>query len=176
MKCLPVFAMLMCCAVWGNAASVRKHHRRPLQRGPLDNSETWNNLRAVAEHAQEMDRNHTTRLIPLMSQEKLKNKESCCMHANILNYYIRNVLTKQGDHHERLPIVKDDLERVEKDLKEHAKCDPRKYDENEYNQKFRANYEAAGIKASIKAISEIDILFHYLYESCNYSLEIRAGN
>ncbi|XP_063068003.1 interleukin-22 [Engraulis encrasicolus] len=167
MKALLSFALvLMCSVAWGDAASIipPKHHRRPK---PLDNSVTWNNLMVVAKHAQAKDKDHETRLIPVISEEKLKDNDTCCMNANILDYYLRNVLTTEGEHHKRLPAVKQDLHRVKRDLENHASCDPQKYDENEYNQKFRKNYRAAGTDAPNKAIGEMDILFHYLFESCN---------
>uniref|UniRef100_A0AAY4EKQ6 Interleukin 22 n=1 Tax=Denticeps clupeoides TaxID=299321 RepID=A0AAY4EKQ6_9TELE len=147
MNCLLLFAIVMCCSLHaGDAAPPAAHHlhRRPR---PLDNSATWNNLIIVAKHAQEKDRNHNTRLIPIIPDEKLKDKDTCCLSANILDYYLRNILHVRGNHHKRLSAVKEDLHRVRRDLVDLAKC--------------------VGEEAPNKAIGEIDILFHYLYESCN---------
>ncbi|XP_062384397.1 interleukin-22 [Sardina pilchardus] len=167
MKSFLILTFVVCCAIWGDAASLlpRRRHCSP----PLDNSATWNNLMAVAKHAQGQDKSHMTRIIPKMSDNKFKENDTCCVHANILDYYLRNVLTDSlptEDHHSRMPIVKEELRKVRDDLKTNARCTVEKYDEYNYNRKFRENFLAAGVKATIKAIGEIDILFHYLYESC----------
>ncbi|XP_041936017.1 interleukin-22 [Alosa sapidissima] len=167
MKSFLVLAFVVCCAVWGDTASLLTRHKHCSQ--PLDNSATWNNIIDVAQHAQGLDKNHMTRILPKMPEKEFKENDSCCVHANILDYYLKNVLTDAlptNDHHSRLPIVKEELHRVRRDLVTNANCDLNKYDVYKYNKTFRKNFLATGVDATIKAISEMDILFHYLYESC----------
>lgn len=56
---------------------------------------------------------------------KLQETESCCLHANILDYYLRNVLADAQlaeQHQNRLTTVKHDLHRVRRDLEVNANC------------------------------------------------------
>ncbi|TSK13257.1 hypothetical protein Baya_0131 [Bagarius yarrelli] len=157
-----------CCALSADARAARLRSR------PLDNSDTWNNVMVMAKHAQAQDRDHETRLIPVISSDKLKDGDVCCATVKILDYYLRHILDGQaredGQHHyPRLHLVKPDLHRVARDLEPH--CNSKRAD-MEHLQTFTQNLKRAGemyknkTKAQNKAIGETDILFHYLYESC----------
>ncbi|XP_034169136.1 interleukin-22 [Pangasianodon hypophthalmus] len=164
---LAVLAVLCCCcALRADARPARLRSR------PLDNSETWNNVMVMAKHAQAQDRDHETRLIPVISSDKLKDGDVCCVNVKILDYYLRHILDSQAreHHYPRLHLVKPDLVRVARDLEPH--CNSKQVD-LEHLQTFTQNLKRAGemyknnTKAQNKAIGELDILFHYLYESCS---------
>ncbi|XP_062865301.1 interleukin-22 [Trichomycterus rosablanca] len=141
-----------------------------LRSRPLDNSETWNNVMVMAKHAQAQDRDHETRLIPVIPNNKLKGGDVCCVNVGILNYYLKHILHAGQVHYPRLHLVKPDLHRVARDLEPHCQNNNT---ELEHLKTFKQNLKRAGemyksnSTAENKAIGETDILFHYLYESCN---------
>ncbi|XP_060759642.1 interleukin-22 [Neoarius graeffei] len=166
---LAALLLLLCCALSAHARPARVRSR------PLDNSETWNNVMVLAKHAQAQDRDHETRLLPVISSDKLKDGDVCCVNVQILDYYLTHILVGQAHegeehHYPRLHLVKPDLKRVAKDLEPH--CNSKQID-LEHLQAFTQNLQRAGemyknnSKAKNKAIGETDILFHYLYESCS---------
>ncbi|KAF7693954.1 interleukin-22 [Silurus meridionalis] len=161
--------LVLCCCCALDARPARFRSR------PLDNSETWNNIMVMAKHAQAQDRDHETRLIPVIPSDKLKEGDVCCATIKILDYYLRHILDAQvhegvEHHYPRLHLVKPDLNRVARDLEPH--CNSKQADV-EHLRTFTQNLKRAGemyknkSKAQNKAIGETDILFHYLYESCS---------
>ncbi|XP_017350236.1 interleukin-22 [Ictalurus punctatus] len=167
---LAVLVVLCCCC----ALSVDARPAR-LRSRPLDNPDTWNNVMVMAKHAQAQDRDHETRLIPVISSDKLKDGDVCCANVKILDYYLRHILDGKAhegreDNYPRIHLVKPDLNRVARDLEPH--CNAKQID-LEHLQTFKQNLNRAGemyknnTKAQNKAIGETDILFHYLYESCS---------
>ncbi|XP_060745633.1 interleukin-22 [Tachysurus vachellii] len=171
MKCALLAVLLVwccCCALSADARPARLRSR------PLDNSDTWNNIMVMAKHAQAQDRDHETRLIPVISSDKLKDGDVCCVTIQILDYYLKHILdgqSREGGERQypRLHLVKPDLHRVARDLQPH--CNSTQIDLEHLNT-FTQNLKRAGemyknkTKAQNKAIGETDILFHYLYESC----------
>ncbi|KAI7791701.1 interleukin-22 [Triplophysa rosa] len=167
MNCVTLFALMCWCVLCGQAM----HLMRPRPR-PLDSAETWNNLNMMTKKAQSNDRDHETRLIPVISSERLKEEETCCVNAMILNYYLKNILHQHpsDESYPSINFVRSDLHRIARDLEPH--CKKTDFSEHAHVKKFTGNYKKASdlygdeTKARNKAVGETDILFHYLYESC----------
>uniref|UniRef100_A0A4W5KPH2 Interleukin 22 n=1 Tax=Hucho hucho TaxID=62062 RepID=A0A4W5KPH2_9TELE len=101
--------------------SVAHSIHRPLS-GPLHSADTDTMVQLVAQHAQSSDNDTDTKLMPDIDTKK-NHRDICCLHANILDFYLSNILTtkeKQDKHHPKLPALKEDLARVSRDLKEHG--------------------------------------------------------
>ncbi|XP_066522921.1 interleukin-22 [Hoplias malabaricus] len=159
---LALVPLLFCCAL---SAAFPRPPRSP----PLHSSDTWNNLVTMAKDAQALDRDHETRLIPVIPSEKMKDGNMCCVNAKILDYYLNHILPEVNESYSRIHQVKHELLRVSRDLEPH--CTSLLVDLEHY-QSFTENLERAGemykskATAYNKAIGESDILFHYLYETC----------
>ncbi|XP_072529584.1 interleukin-22 [Salminus brasiliensis] len=163
---LALLSMLLCSAL--SAASPRPL-RHPPRSPPLDSSATWNNLMEMVKDAQARDRDHETRLIPVIPSEKLKDATMCCPNIRILKFYLNDILHPVNESYSRIQLVRHDLHRVARDLESH--CTSQLVD-LEHFQIFTQNLVRAGemyknnAKAHNKAIGEANILFHYLYETC----------
>uniref|UniRef100_A0A8C7QMY5 Interleukin-22 n=1 Tax=Oncorhynchus mykiss TaxID=8022 RepID=A0A8C7QMY5_ONCMY len=147
--------------------SVAHSIHRPLS-APLHSADTDTMVQQVAQHAQSFDTDTDTKLMPDIDTKK-NHRDICCLHANILDFYLSNILTtkeKQDKHHPKLPALKEDLARVSRDLKEHG-CAIKHYNDHHHSIAFRKKLsemeEGKGIK---KAIGEIDILFTFLKDFC----------
>nr|XP_055046573.1 interleukin-22 [Misgurnus anguillicaudatus] len=166
MNCVALLALMCWCVLCGEAM----HLMRP-RPSPLDSAASWNNLNVMTKKAQSSDRDHETRLIPVITTEMMKQEDTCCINAMILNYYLENILHEHptDKDYPSIGFVRSDLHRIAKDLEPHCKKD---YSEHEHVKQFTDKYRKARAlygdvtKARNKAVGETDILFHYLYESC----------
>ncbi|KAG9280322.1 interleukin-22 [Astyanax mexicanus] len=162
---LALLSVILLCAAL-SAASPRPLRQLP-RSPPLDSSSTWNNLMEMVKDAQAQDRDHETRLIPVIPSEKLRDTSMCCPNIKILRFYLNDIL--HNESYSRMQLVRHDLHRVARDLESH--CNSHLAD-LEHFQTFTQNLVRAGemyknnIKAQNKAIGEANILFHYLYETC----------
>uniref|UniRef100_A0A672RKQ5 Interleukin 22 n=1 Tax=Sinocyclocheilus grahami TaxID=75366 RepID=A0A672RKQ5_SINGR len=158
MKSLALLAVMCCwCFLRGQAM----HLTRPRPK-PLDSSATWNDLFMMTKHAQLEDADHETRLLPVFSEVMLKDENSCCVNAMILNYYLKHILHADEHVDKKYPhirFVRSDLQRIAHILKPHCVSFQKLFEH--FNQ-LTSHY-----KTRNKAVGETIILFHYLFESCN---------
>uniref|UniRef100_A0A3P8YAV2 Uncharacterized protein n=1 Tax=Esox lucius TaxID=8010 RepID=A0A3P8YAV2_ESOLU len=86
---------------------------------PLQNADTDALVQQVARHAQSSDTDTNVKLMPDVDTKK-NHRDICCLHANILDFYLSNILISDNHKHPKLPELKEHLARVSKDLKDHG--------------------------------------------------------
>uniref|UniRef100_A0A8C6U733 Interleukin-22 n=1 Tax=Neogobius melanostomus TaxID=47308 RepID=A0A8C6U733_9GOBI len=142
---------------------------------PLRNPETYNAVNKVSQHAQDKSIDDTSsRLIPRVNTDEVgiilqnylnqnpKFALICCLHANILDFYLHNILPRHDNKHRTMNRVRNDLQRISEDLETHG-CNVTHYQDHQHAVQFRKNLVGQGIN---KAVGEINILFSCLQDFC----------
>ncbi|KAJ8402432.1 hypothetical protein AAFF_G00369210 [Aldrovandia affinis] len=162
-----VAVMVLCCLQQDASAGVIKQHPkiRYARSAPLRNIHTHKHVKVLAEHAQNLDNDTDTRLMPPANHsENQTNLYICCLHANILDFYLWNILTTT-EIYPHLTSVRVNLHRVSRDLKGRG-CPIKHVDDHGHSKRFKEVFLKMGKKGENKAIGEIDILFDYLSRYC----------
>uniref|UniRef100_A0A8C6U3R0 Interleukin-22 n=1 Tax=Neogobius melanostomus TaxID=47308 RepID=A0A8C6U3R0_9GOBI len=133
---------------------------------PLRNPETYNAVNKVSQHAQDKSIDDTSsRLIPRVNTDE-DHLKICCLHANILDFYLHNILPRHDNKHRTMNRVRNDLQRISEDLETHG-CNVTHYQDHQHAVQFRKNLVGMGEEQGInKAVGEINILFSCLQDFC----------
>ncbi|XP_046870643.1 interleukin-22 [Hypomesus transpacificus] len=169
MKCTVVLAVMML-----SLCAYREVTGKPAPKGAkappqpispvLQSPDTYGAVREVSRHAQKEDTDTDTILIrkPNMKED---HQKVCCLHANILGYYLNSILPLRHDMHHQMPQLREDLARVARDLSTHG-CVIDEYEDHANSVAFKNELKRMGPEGINKAIGEIDILFTYLTDFC----------
>nr|XP_043872200.1 LOW QUALITY PROTEIN: interleukin-22 [Solea senegalensis] len=163
-KLLPLFLPLLLIGWLEQAAS--SGGLRKLS-PPAMRDATRHAVHEVSKHAQslETDDDSSVRLHARIGADQ-DHMKVCCLHANILNYYLTNILCHRHEQHPKMLRVKIDLSRVSDDLQAHG-CNVTHYHDHHHAVEFRRKLASMeGERGINKAVGEIDILFTYLSDYC----------
>ncbi|XP_076732146.1 uncharacterized protein LOC143413257 [Maylandia zebra] len=137
----------------------------------LRHPQTYRDVGQVSEHYQRIqpkddeEDDTSMRVIPRVNT-KDHHLEICCLHANILDYYLTNILHHTNNDHAQMHRLKTNLHRISTDLQAHG-CNVTQYHDHKNAVDFRTKLEKMEkMKGITKAISELDILFSYLQDYC----------
>ncbi|KAJ8250015.1 hypothetical protein COCON_G00232310 [Conger conger] len=164
---LVIAVTVLCCMQQDASAGVMKNHqkRHHAASAPLRSSDTHQRVKELAMHAQNLDDDTDIRLMPPTNHtDNQTNLYICCLHVNILDFYLRNILTTT-ETYPHLSSLRSDLHRVSRDLKQKG-CSVNHVKDHEHSKRFKEEFFKLGKHGETKAFGEIDILFDYLSRYC----------
>ncbi|XP_039626136.1 interleukin-22 [Polypterus senegalus] len=160
-----VIALLFSCTMIAQTSSTNtlKH----LRSAPLNSPLPRQRVNQFAKAAQRNDNDTDTRLLRLTEKHNnMTDHYLCCLHVNILDFYLHQVMLPSEPLEIKYPIsrtVTEDLHRIAKDLKI-CMTKNGKYDRHLHT--FKEEYKKLGRQGQTKALGELDILFEYLTRFC----------
>ncbi|XP_038161147.1 interleukin-22 [Cyprinodon tularosa] len=134
---------------------------------PLKDSKMHKDVMEVSHEAQrkELEEDTSIRLMPRVNRTQ-NHMEICCLHANILNFYLNNILHKYSSEHPNMDRLKTNLNRVSEDLQTQG-CNLTHYHDHRHTVEFRRKLERMEDQRGInKAVGETYILFTYIHDYC----------
>lgn len=136
---------------------------------PLRNPQTHQAVQDISKHAQglQTEDDSSSRLMPRVNTDQ-DHMKICCLHANILDFYLNNILNQHHGHHvhPNMTRLRVDMNRVSEDLQNQG-CNVTHYQDHHHAVQFRRKLAKLGPKRGLnKAVGEIDILFMYLQDFC----------
>ncbi|XP_072769397.1 interleukin-22 isoform X2 [Nerophis lumbriciformis] len=140
---------------------------RPLSK-PLRSPHTYQAAQEVSLHAQSLETPDETsiRLNPDFSSKR-DDVPLCCLHAYILDFYLRNIFTPRDNQHPKLHQLHADLAHVSQDLQAHHGCIVKHYEDHQPAVEFRNKLAMMDNERGInKALGEVEMLFSNLQDSC----------
>ncbi|XP_073337133.1 interleukin-22 [Pagrus major] len=161
----PAVVMLLPLILIGWAEQAAAHPVQQKLSPPLQNPNTYQVVKEVARDAESMNTQNdpSIRLNPRVKTTKQDHMTICCLHANILEFYLNEVLPKHKSEHQRMHTLRTDLSRVSEDLKSHG-CNVTRH--HHLAVQFRGKLQEMGDEGITKAMGEIDILFTFLQGYC----------
>ncbi|KAK1166767.1 interleukin-22-like [Acipenser oxyrinchus oxyrinchus] len=172
MKWIALFALVVCCYLLPcEQARIPSHKSKEPSNSPgLDSPHPRQRINALARAAQQFDNGtDTTRLIqnPENYNNQMAAEHVCCLHVNILNFYLTRVLHKSEEQYPHKASVTQDLHRISEDLKSCVNTPMiEKMKIHSILHKFKEDFEKLGERGNNKAIGELDILIEYLTRFC----------
>ncbi|TNM91503.1 interleukin-22 [Takifugu flavidus] len=150
---------------WSEQAAVQHLHRALSP--PLVDEGTYVAVEEVAKQAQREQDDPSVRLLPnIKPNQETRDLEICCIHANILDFYLNNVLPHHSSNNAHAHRLQTDLSRISRDLETHG-CSINRYRDHQHAEEFSRRFFALDGRHRLnKALGEIDILFSYLQDYC----------
>lgn len=131
----------------------------------LHNTETFQNVGEAAKEAQKKQDDPSVRLLPSLDTNQ-DHMKICCLHANILDFYLNNILPHHSGTETHMHRLRVDLGRISLDLSNHG-CNVTHYHDHQHAVEFKRRFHKMEGKQRLnKAVSEVDILFSYLQDFC----------
>ncbi|KAK6488334.1 interleukin-22-like [Huso huso] len=164
MKWIALFALVVCCYLLPcEQARIPPHKSKEPSNSPgLDSPHPRQRINALARAAQQFDKGtDTTSLIqnPENYNNQMAAQHVCCLHVNILNFYITHVLNTSEEKDPHMRSVTQDLHRISEDQKSCVST-------HNIFHKFKEDFKKLGKRGNNKAIGELDILLEYLTRFC----------
>uniref|UniRef100_A0A674MFU6 Interleukin-24-like n=1 Tax=Takifugu rubripes TaxID=31033 RepID=A0A674MFU6_TAKRU len=104
---------------WSEQAAVQHLHR--VLSPPLVDEDTYVAVDEVAKQAQREQDDPSVRLLPnIKPNQETRDLEICCIHANILDFYLNNVLPHHSSNNAHAHRLQTDLSRISQDLETHG--------------------------------------------------------
>uniref|UniRef100_A0A8C6U743 Interleukin-22 n=1 Tax=Neogobius melanostomus TaxID=47308 RepID=A0A8C6U743_9GOBI len=133
---------------------------------PLRNPETYNAVNKVSQHVSDHFLQGQFDFRHIYIDTLHDHLKICCLHANILDFYLHNILPRHDNKHRTMNRVRNDLQRISEDLETHG-CNVTHYQDHQHAVQFRKNLVGMGEEQGInKAVGEINILFSCLQDFC----------
>ncbi|XP_077399388.1 interleukin-22 [Vanacampus margaritifer] len=153
--------LLIGCVHQGEAGPVH-----PTRSSVLRNRDTFLAAKEVSLHAQRSETEDESNIRLNVEANARDHITICCLHANILDFYLNNIFNHVDNQHPKMHQLHSDLSKASDDLQRRG-CNVTHYQDHQHAVQFRNKLAMMDSgRALNKALSEVDILFTYLHETC----------